>query len=298
MPFPLPSVPVPDPPLTDGQMNYGGLTFGGFSGQYQLVSVTGLGQDGIRTGDIARPRDQGAYAGINLLGERTITAQLGVTADTTSLTHSRRALEKAFNPAVVQESPFYLQVPGSPLLVCMARCTKYDPGPLDALFFKGLQAGTPAAAPGMALVTAQFMATDPRWYTAPTTSSGPVAPGSSINLANPGTYEMRPLLVVQGPCTGLTIENTTLNAALSFRNPGSSIDLDVGDTLTIDLDFGSVTWFDFDTDTYSTVPNWLVTGSVWWNLPAGVTSNIAFTAVSHSSPAGLTVQWAPAWYSA
>lgn len=286
MPFPDPGVTPPT--LDDYQFNFGDFTFGGFGGFYDLLpdGLTGLDQTPIRASDADRPRDQGQLIGLNLYGPRDIIVDVGVLSDGTSLSHARHALEAAVAPQVVAETPFYAQLPGQDLLVCMARNTRYSWALTQAAILLGLDT-----------VSMMFHATDPRWYLAPTTASGPVAPSASITLDNTGTVEMRPVLVITGPATGLTIANSTYGAALTFTNPAAPVGGDLptsSDTLTVDLDLGIVTAF-ISGVTYS-APQWQTTGSVWWNLQPG-SNVIDFSCVSSSSGAGCTINWSPAYRS-
>jgi len=277
------------PTLEPYQMWFNGLTFAGIdpATSYQLQKATGLDHPAIRSSDLNRPRDQGAFAGLNLLGPRTITFELIVISDGVSLQHAAEALAAAFVPGVIAETPLYLQLPNRPLLGCSARATKYN-WPLDISYVLG---------PSF-IATCALVATDPRWYVGPTTVTGPVDNEGTVVLDNSGDFEMRPILVVTGPATGIHLDNDSIPGAdLSFTNPYADTDLGADDSLIIDLDLHSVVWhhkdglvyFDYD------VPYWVETGSVWWNLPPG--DNTIFYS-SDSGTGSLSIQWAPAYLSA
>lgn len=311
MSFPDPSVTVPN--FAPYLFCFGGLGFGGLTlpsigqgGDFQLLGATGLGMPPVRAGDVPRPRDQGQFAGLNLLDGRDPTFDLGVIPwSYATAWDARQALATAFSPGVLTETPLYYRPPSAesnaPTLVCMARCTKFD-WPLDTLALQGHPPtfeSAAAAGGGMYHVAAQFHATDARWYAAPSTATGPVTPGNSTTINNTGSYEMRPVLVITGPCTSPAIANNTLAATITFHDPSnpSPYDLLAGDYLTVDLDSHAVTKYVASSATTISVPNWQVTGSVWWNLVPG-NNVIAFSAAASAAGVGLTIKWAPAYLTA
>lgn len=311
MPFPDPSVTPPNLSSGPYRFSYGGLAFGApalpakgaSSGDFQLITADGLDMPAVRSGDVSRPRDQGQFIGLNLFDGRDITVELGVIPGFgySSAWAARQALAAAITPNVITETPFYYQPPtaeGAPLLVCMARCTKAN-WSLDTLALEGLIPYFPtlsASGGGMYHLTAQFHATDPRWYVAPTQSTGPITPGLTHTFVNSGTFEMRPIAVITGPCTNPGVNSITLGANLQFHDPSnpSPYDLLAGDTLTIDLDSHAVTKHVASSNVDISVPNWFVSGSTWWNLVPG-SNTIGFSASASGPGAGLTLKWSSAY---
>lgn len=285
MPFPDPGVTPPT--LNPYEFNFGGFTFGGLTGNYTLISAAGLDQAAIRGGDAGRPRDQGEFVGLNLLGGRDVTVDLSVVPDVGTLWDAMKQLEAAVTPQTVAETPLYFQPPSGPLKVCMARNTKYN-WPINQLMVLA----------GAATAALQFHATDPRWYDAPTTATGPVASGDTVSLDNAGTYPMNPILTVSGACQAPTIANETgVGWDLQFQNPAlPDFDLLAGDTLTVNLDLHQVLYFQSSSGNTFSVPNWIAPGSVWGDLAPGASTIGYFTDADDGS--SLSIAWGNAYLTA
>lgn len=314
MPFPLPSVTAPT--LKTYEFSFKGFTFGGDT-SWGVLSVTGLDVPQIRNGDKGRALDQGQLIGLDLFGGRDVTFDLWVYSTGTSLQAALRKLAAVTDVGGVTESPLWVKLPTTPLLVCMARVRK-----------RTVKVDTDYAAGKVAKPSVQFHCTDPRFYTSPTTSTRITVGGGTVKgvkfpitfpvsfgggtgpgiktLDNTGTFEMRPVVVIYGPCTNPGVTNTSLanTPTLQFSNPTQvGYTLKTGEKLVVDLDYQSITLTSGTPDTPTTnlgsaVPNWLVTGSVWWDLPPGK-NVVQFFSDDTSAVAGYAeVWWAPAYASA
>jgi hypothetical protein len=270
MAFPTTSAPT----LTAWQLSFKSLTMGP-STPYGYTQLDGMGLPNVISGDAQHPRDSGLFTGSDYLAGRDITISGDIITDGTSLQHSLTALAQVSTPvasAPSAESPLWIAVPNVGTIASMVRCRKRDI-PFDI---------THAA--GLASFAMQFSATDPRWYSAPTTVTR-TGPGS-VTITNAGNYETRPIITFTGPVSaGFTISNGTDTLT-------STGGLASGDTLTIDLDTRTV-MFDpsgsavaYAARTYlSPLPGWFV-------CPAG-SSTITFAGTG--STAGISVQYASAW---
>lgn len=303
MPFPSPSLTAPT--LSTWQMSYKELTFGGIvqKAPYQLTKIEGLDMPVIASGDVQRALDQGQFAGLDLLEGRDITITLTVTTDATSLGHARQQLGAVFGVAGATESPLYVQLP-SGIYACMARPRKYNfPLDINTLLAKA----TP--------VTALLHATDPRFYAAPSKTAtvglpqplgglyfnvsfnaefGGGGTGGILQIYNNGTFEMRPIFIINGPCTNPKISNLSLSGSPTI---GFNITLAEGERLEVETDFQGVTLYTSASTTGTSRRNTLMNGSTWFNLPPGL-SQIEFTTSDGAQVAGtLTCQSADAYAS-
>lgn len=294
MAFPGSGVSVPT--LSAFQYSFNGLTFGGYAANsaYPLISApSGHDFPALRTGDAARPRDQGAFIGVNLLPEGTRQIDCLVQTDGTSMTHALDALGAALSPTgpnAITEYPLFFNAPGRGTVATMARPTKLT-FPVDSS--RVAPSHTLSVDDGWVMAAMEFASSDPRWYSTPTSATA-IAAGGTTALVNAGYIEMRPVLVIAGPVTTPVIVNTSISGSpqLSFANPGGGGTVLSGDTLTIDLDLHSVQYFNHLTSITSNVQNWLVAGSTWWNLIPG-SNSIHYTVGAGSG--GLTVNWASAY---
>ncbi len=308
----LPSPTLSLPTLSLYQLSYQGLAFGGIenahpydtANPYQLQpnGTTGLFDAAvIASGDTQRPLDQGEFQGLDVYQGRDITLVQSVTTDAVSFDHARQALGGALAVQGATEQPLFIQL-ASGLYACMARPRKHA-CPFDNAF----------AQVQVAIATSLLHATDPRWYRQPTltASTGPAMPGSAggltfpasapftfgsggtggvLDIANAGTIEMRPVLVVTGPVASgpITIANTSITGS-----PQVSFDvaLNAGDTLTIDMDWQTAVLVTAGSTQGSSRANDLRSGSTWWNLPADTTSRLLYTTGDVAAASTLTV-----WY--
>ncbi len=272
MAFPSPS--LSPPVLSNYQLSYNGLTLGPGT-PYGIVKLEGLDLPTIRSGDVARPRDHGEQIGLDLMAGRDVVITLQAKPDGTSLQHSLSAFASAFSSAGTTEAPLYLQLPNLPLLAVMAR-TRKRTSPFDVEGF---------TVAGVVQVAVLLHATDPRLYVAPSISSAvgaptplggltfpvtfPVSFGGGSSTAylfpnNAGNIEMRPILVIAGPCTNPKVVNDQTGWSLTFKNPAQTgLTLNAGDTLTVDTDTHSVLYLVSGTTVPSPERGWVVPGSIW-----------------------------------
>lgn len=312
MTFPSPTITPPS--LGAYGLSYNGTAFGGIVNPitggpagYATIApngVTGHDRAVVTSQDTQRNLDEGEWPGIDVLTGRDVLVQMNVISDGTSLQHALTALQACFANVGVTEYPFFLQMPNQSLRVCMARPRGFT-YPVDINYVQA----------GLAVVSLRMHATDPRWYDTPTQALtiGLAAPGVGIGFPisfpvsfggsssggalicdNYGNYEMRPLLVVTGPCTNPTIGNASIagNPRLTFN-----VTLNAGDKLTIDTDAQSATLVTAGSPASSGASRLgtLAVGSTWWNLPPGG-NTIQFSSSDPTQVAGtLTVEFADAW---
>lgn len=310
MSFPAPNLTPPT--LNPWQMSHKGLVFGGFdlTTPYLFQQMPlGLDVPAYITGDIQRALDQGEFSGIDLSPGRDIQYTQLVKTDGTSVAHARRALAGVMVPAGVTSHPLYLRTDDNLIFGCMARPRKHQyVSDLTLVQAKGV------------VMASQWHATDPRWYTCPTktatvglTSSGSLggllfnatAPftfgggtyAGVLSVYNAGHMEMRPVLIITGPCTNPVVSNLSLPGDPFI---GVNITLGVGDTLTIDTDFQSILYTAAGTSVGQSRGDDKMDGTTWWNLLpsqfSGGLNTIAFTTGDAAFVTGtLTVQSADAW---
>jgi hypothetical protein len=301
--FPSPS--LAPPALNAWQLSYGGLVFGGIvhGSPYSLQSLT-IDMPDVATGDVQRALDHGEFIGLDTLPGADLTIVQTVISDGVSLDHAAQQLGGVFAPGGVTEQPLWLQTPAG-TFARMCRARKHN-CPID---INRVMAGVTVA-------TTLLHSTDPRWYAAPSlsqtvglpTSIGgglPVPPavpwalgggsvGGLVNVVNSGLFEMRPVLVITGPCINPVVANLSI---LGAPWVGVTQTLNAGDTLVIDLDWQSVVYTTAGSSIGASRRNALTYGSTWWNLPPG-SSTIEFTSADTSPVTGtLTVNSASAYLS-
>lgn len=321
MSAPAPSI-VP-PTLSAFQWSFGGMTIGqgqGTSG-WANVSSDGLDLPAMRSGDTSRPSDTGEFAGRDFLGGRDITLQpMRFGGTSTQLGLAMLQLEQAFfatvpsngvsPPGGITEVPIYTYRPGFGQLAMMVRGRKY-----------GQKSDRSLTQSKLSQPILLFHATDPRMYgpsvatilSAPSFARGLVFPivfsanggkglsfggGSAIaeaTINNTGTWEMRPILTVTGPCKVPAMANASIAGTPTIA---FNLALNAGDRLIIDMDAQSALLVTFGTTVGVSRLYTLVAGSTWWNLPPG--NNIIQFSTSDSVPvaATLEVDWAPAYMAA
>lgn len=307
MAFPSPNLTVPT--LSDWQFSFNGVTMG-VGTSYGITNVTGLDLPTIRNGDKGRPRDQGMFIGLDVFGGRSFTLDLWVLADGTNSTQALLEALAAATPVMGNtEIPLWFKIPNMNQMAIMCRVRKRTM-PFDFDYGAG----------NVAKPVIQFFATDPRVYYSPSQSSTTTLPGTGslsgftfpltfpftfgngaipgqLNLDNTGNYEMRPIIIFNGPLTNPSIQNTSIagNPKLTFTNPTQlNYTLQPGDTLTVDLDFHSISYTPVNTNTPQQVLNWYALGSTWFNLGPG-NNALFFSSSDNPATTGfITVQWAPA----
>ncbi len=311
MAFPPSSLSAPS--LSAFQMYFNGVTFG--PAPFRLRGADGKGLDGVRgmpgvrAGDAGRPRDQGEFAGLNVLPGRTVTITIDVGppfGSYSNLKTAMTALATALVPAGTTQYPLYYSEDGTTTYVGYARCLMSTAEVNNVYALGNLAQG----------ISMAFKLLDPRWYVAPTqtvtigllgSGGGLVFPlifpidfnanitGSpdTAQITNLGNIDTRPLLTITGPCTNPIVANTS-----TVGDPyiGFTVKMATGDTLVIDLDMHSAVYTPYQAATGYSVLSQLATGSTWWTLPAGATNTIAFGSSDAGVPAGTcTIQWASAY---
>jgi hypothetical protein len=314
--FPSPSVAAPA--LNLYQWSFGGLTFGGVAAgsTYQLQSMT-IDMPDVATGDVQRALEQGEFPGVDVLPGADITIVQTVTipglshtamptlAQAIAIDQACQALGGVMGPGGVTEIPLWLSM-ASGTYVRMCRARKHNcPWDINRAFAGGAKA------------TSLLHSTDPRWYAAPSVSQTAPLPaalggglpiaatipavladggiGALLTVVNAGQFESRPILIVTGPATNPVIANNSLPGAPFI---GVNIALAPGDTLAIDLDWGSIVYTVAGTTLGSPRRDQLMAGTTWWNLPKQSSNQIALTTSDAAPVTGtLTVQSASAFLS-
>lgn len=257
---------------TDWTFTYNGLTIGGDGSAYQITKLTGLHDSPeVRTSDQIRARAHGMYAGTDLLGGRSLMAQVEVVAphpDETTWSDFSRALV----PGQGDELPLVFQIPGvaGGVAVQIAARVRRLALPVDRNYFFGH---------GSAAV--EFWATDPRIYSQATTTQtvsqavpsgagltfpitfpltfGGAVSGGSFTASNAGEFAAPWTATISGPIVNPTLENVTTGQTVAFTGSVAA-----GETLVISSLDRSVL-LNGTASRYS----WLVIGSSWWQLAPG-----------------------------
>lgn len=314
----FPSPTLAPPALLPYQLSFGGLTFGGIvpGATYQLQGLD-MSMPDVATGDVQRALDQGEFAGLDTLPGADITITQVVTcgsvigpggastAQGQALDSAVRALGGVMGPGGTAEQPLWLQLP-SGTFARMCRPRKHNcPLDVNRVFAAGVVA------------TSLLHSTDPRWYAAPTQSQSVALPaaiggglawpaaapfvfgsggiGGLLTVVNSGLFEMRPVLVITGPCVNPAVTNLSITGAPSV---GVNITMAAGDTLVIDLDWQSAIYTVAGSTQGSSRRSSLTNGSTWWNLPSGTASTVQFTSQDTSPTTGtLSVLSASAYLS-
>lgn len=304
LPSPLLSVPAP---LVD-QLVYNNVFIGGTGTPFNLKKLEGLEKPDVRSGNTDRPRTRGAFVGLNLLKTRTITLTLDVGppfGTYSTLAGALAALRAACSTEGVTEYPLWLQMPGLPLVACMARVIKTSfPWDITADIGHLLQGAT-----------IQFEATDPYFYSAPTLASsvGLPTPGvgftfpltfnwsfgggstaNQVTVTNSGDVPCWPVLVITGPTLNPTVQNLSIAGSPSVT---FGIQLNVGDQLVVDCDMQSVVFYPSGSTVGAPYPQILQAGSTFFSLPPG-NSTVSFNDQSTSPEAGTVAIWNASAYSA
>lgn len=283
------------PVVTDFQCSYNGLSFGAFT-DVGLTEIEGLSGFDTRSLDIPKSRQNGAWAGLNLIDERAFTLSLEVIAPTAPFSTVTAAIATAFGPISDPDAqlPLEIRLPGwAESRIIMCRPTK-GALPIDRRF---------------SYHDGQFMfemtAPDPLLYSStlhsasaglPTPTAGLTFPvtfnvtfgastGGSMSVTNLGNYITAPLFTIAGPVTNPTISFPASGQFMTF-----GIALGPSDTLTVDMANRTVL-LNGTADRYNTI----VTGSSWFGFPPGTWSVGVASTDSAAVAAVFTVQWRDAW---
>jgi len=276
-------------PLGSGSFN--GLTWGPGT-EYHIVGHRGIDDlPPVRPFDAPRPGDQGIFRGVDLLGERTVQLDIGMSGQNST---DYFALAEALRAA------FLLNMAEMPLLffnssrLINAR-TRRRAIPYDVETYQRI--GT---------ATVELIASDPRIYDAnvqnvstgmaqsaagmafPATfplSFGTAGAGGLIQVNNLGIFAVRPVLTVAGPCDTPILSNVTSGKKLRFNLVLASTD-----TLSVDLDARTVVL-----NGTASRRSALTADSQWWEIAPGLTT-ISFTnGGAYQAAASLAFPFRSAW---
>jgi hypothetical protein len=283
-----------------------GAIVGAGTNGISLLSVTGLRDlSSVRSGDESRPQADGAYPGMNYLGERVLTIKWELTLAAgleTALQVLSAAFQNVPDPSSIcmtagdylrqtagigafkPVSSLQVQLPGRSLpLLVFGRPTKHAV-PIDLNYQWGQsQPVTEWTSPDGVIydtivVSASTGLPSPTsgltWPAAFPWTFGSSA-GGSLALNNTGTYPARPLFVIQGPVSYPKITNTNTGQYMYLN-----IVLGASDTLVLDHQAGTVTL-----NATANRNNLLVAGSSFFTLTPG-NNGIGFSSADSSAVAG------------
>lgn len=282
--------------VTPYQATFNGLTLG-VGGDASFLDLEGLrGLPAIRSGDIAKSRQDGDFAGLNFLDERIFTIDLlafnPAVGFETVLAEVAAAFQNISDPA--QQLPFEFLMPGwanSRFVTC--RPTKGGvPIDLNYQYFDST-------------IPIELTAADPLVYSTvlKTSSGGLPSPtagltfnatpnfvfgastGGSLSVTNSGNYITAPIITIAGPVTNPTVTFTATGAFIKLN-----ITLGPTDVIVIDMGARTVvlngTAFRLNT---------IVTGSSWWGIPSGTWSIGLSSSDATAVTALFTVTWRDTW---
>lgn len=258
---------------------------------WRLQELQGWDSPDVRSEMQQREADHGAWAAPVYLGERPITAAGVIDApDRASLDDAMERLRVAASLTdtllVVREStPKQATVrrSGKPVMQYISdRIASYsllvtagDPRRYSTVLQQGATK-LPSTTGGLTLPAA------PPITISATTVSGEVA------AYNEGSFETRPVLVIDGPVDSPQILAQMPDGSVKFLNYSQS--LGVGEQLVIDTDARSVV---LNGDVSRR--RFLSTPTGWPVIPDGSTVAFQFRAAFYNSGAQLTVRWRSAW---
>jgi hypothetical protein len=253
--------------LSNYQYTYNGLTFGAGT-DIQLVKEEGLRSlPDARTQDSNFPRQDGAWAGLNFLGERhfVITLAVTVTKDNpfeTVIQDIVNAFQPVSDPTNQQWLTF--KYPGyTNEFMIKARVIRAGfPVDLDYSFHRVVS------------LPIEFVANDPTIYNTVPTST-PLTLDFSTPFINNGNYQTYPVISITGPVTNPKIEINE-NNFISFSTTVPS-----GYHLDVDLKAGTANLINTSTGDSVSVLNTIAIKSNWLSLPNGTT---VLSYVSTDSP--------------
>lgn len=297
--------------LSVGQATFNGVALGP-SGIASIVDVDGLtGLPTVRGNDVVRPTATGMLAGYDFLGDRTVTLTLEVYGSgATTMQQNLASLRAAFaaqqtlgggvlaTPQLVYN---FGEADGSGngtnrLLVCRPR--KFD-AKVDLPFAAGSFVG------GMATVSVQLVAVDPRIYDATLQSqtvglivaaggltfplSFPItfsaSTGGLVVAGNAGSIDCPPVITISGQCQNPRVQNQTTGQQVQFNFSMISTDVLVLDCYAQTATFNG---------TVSRM-NAFAPGSQWFTIPPGGATLGFYSSDSSNTGATMQVQWRNAW---
>ncbi|MEV5138422.1 hypothetical protein AB0K71_05690 [Streptomyces syringium] len=272
-----------------GAIPLGGVDSTGVA--WALQELQGWDSAEVRAEVQQRDADHGAWASPVYLGERPISLAGVITAtDRASLDDAMERLRAAAaltdTTLTVQETipkqatvrrsgKLLLQHVTDRIATYSVMVTAADPRRYDT----ALQTGTtmlPSSTGGLTLP-----------YTLPYTVSATTVTGA-IGATNQGTFETRPVLVIDGPVTQPQVLTQMPDG--SVRILAYSQNLATGEQLVIDTDAHSVTL-----NGNASRRRYLSAPTGWPVIPATSTVSIEFRAAAYNATATLTAQWRSAW---
>jgi Phage tail protein len=286
------------PTLSDWQFSFNNAVALGPGTNLEITKLEGIDMPAVRSGDAGRPRDHGAFAGLDVMGEREITIQGDLHNKTGTFSEAWQEVSAGTVPGGSIQYPLFFNTTTWGTLTTLVRVRKRNM-PVDITFTLG----------NLAKVTLLFAGLDPRWYgeTKQVTVNPPTITGFSwpiywplswgggkysgqASITNAGNIETRPILTVEGPCVNPTIINATAPGS-----PGLTFNLTLaaGEKLELDTDMHTATLYSAAGTVGSTRLGKLVAGSKWWVLEANTTSTVQF--LSNTGEGKLVVQWASAY---
>lgn len=273
---------------------YNGLTFG-VGTNIAVVETDGFDDlPDVRSADQPKSGAHGAFAGLDLLDERTMTMTLALLgSDRTSYDALVQQLVAAFS-VQTNELPLLCGDSGNRLIYARPRKVAVP----RTMGCHGVF--QPEA-------SVQLVATDPRIYDATETAlttglaavSGGVGfpvtfpvgfgsggTGGTVTATNSGGFATDWTATISGDCVNPVIENLTTGQLLSF-----AITLNLGDTLVVDSKSRSLVLNGTASRTFTIQP-----GSAWWTLPPTTPYLLRFrNGGAYSAAASLTVRYRNAW---
>jgi hypothetical protein len=280
--------------LQDWEAYFGGLTFGG-SRTMGLRSIDGYSPPDAREDIDDYSQDDGAFVVAEFSSYRRFTVECDLsTVPGLSFEQALDAARLAFAYRSA-DSPFVFKFAGASQRRINCRPVRVG-FPVDQMY--GM---------GYSVLTAQFVAGDPRIYSdaesviTATPEGGNVGAdmpidfdiafgtGSSgtstglISVVNNGTYNSPPEMIINGPFTSLTLQNLTTGKSLSYAYV-----VDAGQQA--EFDFRAKTIYVAGTSRYSGFQ----AGSSWWKLAPG-SNTIKFTATGSSGSTLMSMGYRDAW---
>lgn len=253
-----------------------------------LKSVTGWDSPPSVGSVIQRSSDHGGWPAIQTYGPRIITLDVMASAVNQEMRDVARA-------ALQQAIP----------IGDLATFTYDEPVPKAAYVRRNGSATVSETCPTLCDVefTIPLVAPDPRKYSVmqhyessayvaatggipvsfsvPVTITGTSGSGGQLGIANAGTFETRPSIVINGPIASPVITNATLGMSVSWSN----VTLGTGDVLLVDMDARQ----GYVNNSYTPADP----GSAWWVMQPGP-SEIQLTG-DQSGGSAITVYWYDAW---
>ena len=282
----------------DWQFEYLGIQFGDGT-DTDVTSIEGLNDlPELVTSDRARLRRHGMYQGDDFASSRTVTLafESNISDGDRSGDEIMRSVMELTRPGL-DESPLHFQVPGvaeggKRFVNVRARRRSI---PINKSYYWGYAQGT-----------VEFVATDPRIYDAtpslaltalPDGGGGLLFPAEppftfvtssdtgDVTATNEGTFQVNPVIRIDGPVTNPTVENLADN----------------GKTIKLNATIAAGAYYLIDTESRSVLLNGTASRyneldptSEWWHLEPGA-NTIRFRSDTNTEDAVLTVAFNSAW---